>query len=380
MRVLCSFVGGRGHMEPLLPIARAARDARHEVAFACRPSMTGAVAAEGFDAVAIGPDVSAPTARTPLRDPDPVYEEAVMRDGFASRTARARAEDLLQVLSTRDVDAIVADEVDFGAFLAAERLGIPYVSVVVLAAGGFARPDLLAAPLGALRAELGLPADPELTMLHRHLLLAPVPPSYRDPAHPLPASTLAIRPAALEAHEDRRRDDRPARPRVYVTLGTIFNMESGDLFERLLAAVSDVDADVLVTVGDGLDPEELPAVPEHVWVERFVPQHLVLPHADVVVSHGGSGSVIGALAHGVPLVLLPMGADQPHNARRCVELGVGRALDPVRATPQDLRDAIQSVLGDDRHRSQAQRLADESRGLPAAIEAVRTLEAIVAGR
>ena len=54
------------------------------------------------------------------------------------------------------------------------------------------------------------------------------------------------------------------------------------------------------------------------------------PALRLVVSHGGSGSVVGALAHGLPMVLLPLGADQPQNARRCAELGVARVLDAVR--------------------------------------------------
>ena len=68
-------------------------------------------------------------------------------------------------------------------------------------------------------------------------------------------------------------------------------------------------------------------------IERYLPHSAVLPRCDVVVSHGGSGTVIGALAAGLPSVVLPMGADQPLNAARCEALGVGVALDAVRVTP-----------------------------------------------
>src|SRR4051812_34436211 len=89
----------------------------------------------------------------------------------------------------------------------------------------------------------------------------------------------------------------------------------------------------IVTVGSDIDPATSGPQPDHVRVERYIPQAVGLLHCDVVVSHGGSGSTIGALAAGVPCVLLPMGADQPLNAARCEALGAGVALDVMRATP-----------------------------------------------
>jgi UDP:flavonoid glycosyltransferase YjiC (YdhE family) len=113
-----------------------------------------------------------------------------------------------------------------------------------------------------------------------------------------------------------------------------------------------------------------------VRVERFVPHAHLLPRCDVVVSHGGSASVVGALAHGVPLVVLPMGADQPHNADRCEALGVGRTLDPLRATPDEIAAAVQTVLGDGSYRANARRLHAECAALPPATDAVPLLETL----
>ena len=76
----------------------------------------------------------------------------------------------------------------------------------------------------------------------------------------------------------------PGRPRVYVTLGTIFNKTSGDLFERLLAGLAVLDAEAVVTVGRELDPAAFGATPPHVRVERFLPQDEVLAASDLVVS------------------------------------------------------------------------------------------------
>ena len=89
--MLFTFVGGSGHYEPLAPIARAARSSGHSVRFACRPSMTGVVEADGFDAIAVGPDLEDPVAVTALAEPDAANEDRVLRDGFARRTALRRA-------------------------------------------------------------------------------------------------------------------------------------------------------------------------------------------------------------------------------------------------------------------------------------------------
>jgi UDP:flavonoid glycosyltransferase YjiC (YdhE family) len=115
-----------------------------------------------------------------------------------------------------------------------------------------------------------------------------------------------------------------------------------------------------------------------VRVARYLPQSEVLPRCDLVISHGGSGSVIGALAHGLPTVLLPIGADQPHNAEQCVRLGVGKELHPVTVTPQDVRAAVTEVLADPGYRKAAERVRKEMLRLPEPSAAVPLLERLVA--
>ncbi|MGZ4759773.1 MAG: glycosyltransferase [Acidimicrobiales bacterium] len=382
VRILFTFVGGSGHYQPLVPIARAAVAAGHTVTFACRPSMAGLVLGDGFAACGSGPDVDELTAIAPLMAPDLEHEERVLRDGFARRTALERARAVFDLAIEMRPDAVVCDEVDFGAMIAAEQLGVPHATVSVLAAGSFARAEMLAEPLNDVRDQVGLGPDPDLEMLSRYLVLVPCPPSFRDPAFPLPATARAIRPGVLE--RPNRSGGPPAwldrldgRPVVYATLGTTFNMESGDLFPRVLAGLADHPVDVVATVGRQLDPAWLGAIPANVHVERFIPQDLVLPRADLVVSHAGSGIVIGALSFGLPSVLLPMGADQTHNADRCGQLGVAVVLDPVAAAPSTIGDVVESVLADPAYRRRAARFAHEAAQLPDSSIAVALLESLV---
>ncbi len=87
---------------------------------------------------------------------------------------------------------------------------------------------------------------------------------------------------------------------------------------------------------------------------------------------------MGALAHGLPLVLIPMGADQPLNAARCADLGVARVLDAIKATPETVREAVSTVLGDSTYRRAAERLRDEIAALPGPAHAIPLLERLAA--
>lgn len=384
MRILFGFVGGYGHCDALVPIARAADAAGHVVAFTGKPAMVPAVEAAGFTVFATGVDVgSTMSDRIPLRRFDIEREEAVIREGFAGRRVRNRTEGLLARCADWQPDLIVCDEVDYGAMIVAEYRGLPYATVLVIAAGSFVRRDLIANPLNQLRAEYGLPDDPNLEMLSRFLVVSPCPPRFRDPTSPLPATAYSIRPTALSAVSDGAAPDWRAGladvPTVYVTLGTEFNRESGDLFTRVLTGLHGLGVNVVVTVGHGVDPAELGTQPDDVRVERYLPQASVLARCHLVVSHGGSGTVIGALAYGVPQVVLPMGADQALNGGRCEQLGVGRMLDAVDATPVLIRDTVSSMLADGAVRRAAERFRDECRALPATEHAVVRLE-LLAGQ
>ncbi|MCG8349481.1 MAG: glycosyltransferase [Chloroflexales bacterium] len=381
MRILFTFAGGSGHLESLVPLARVAGLAGHTVAFAGRPWMVPKVEALGFTAFAAGSDIGLTPRRLPLAAVDLERDIRAVGTGFGHRVASGRAADLLPICADWQPDILVCEEMDFGAMIVAERLALPYATVLVIAAGSFVRPTAVAEPLNEVRAEHGLPPDPDLAMLSRYLVLSPFPPSYRDPAFPLPATAHTVR---LLTHDATQNDASLAwvtrmdsAPTIYFTLGTIYNMESGDLFQRVLAGIRDLPINLIVTVGRDIDPAEFGPQPANVFIERYIPQTALFPHCRLVVSHGGSGSVMGALAHGLPMVLLPLGADQPLNAERCKTLGVARVLDAVAATPQIVRESVVGVLEDPSYRQAAEQIRDEIAALPGPEHAFMLLEQLV---
>lgn len=375
MRILFTFIGGLGHFEPLVPVARASEAAGHEVAVACSGGLAARVEATGFVCMGTSsPRPSAPRARgtTQLSAVDPRAAEVEFAVNFADKGARRHAIAIQERISEWRPDVIVHDEADLGSAIAAEVMGIPTATILVLAAGMLMRPDLVAAPLATLRAEHGLSPDPDLSMLTRGLVLSPFPPSFRSPHSPvqLPETTFSFRSASPPPTPAPR----SSRKRAYATLGTVFNTESGDLFERLLAGLGEVDADVVLTVGKDLDPAVFGPQPGHVRVEQFIPQEQVLRTADLVVSHGGSGSLMATLTHGLPSVLLPLGADQPHNAARAQELGLAHTLDAATVTAAMISQSVERALHDLTALDRTRRVAEEIRALPSVEETLPLLE------
>jgi UDP:flavonoid glycosyltransferase YjiC (YdhE family) len=369
VRILFGFVGGRGHFQPLVPLAGAAVAAGHTVLFTCSPSIVPVVRRAGFEATGSGADYGSTGERLPLAAPRQEREDNDVRDGFVRRTARLRAKDILGLATEWRPDVVVCDEFDFGSMVVAAKLGVPHVTVEITAAGSFIRPSVIADALDEVRAEYGLPPDPTLAMLSEDLWLSPFPAGIRDPAFPLPPN----------AHRYRVQDPvraEPEKPTVYFTLGTIFNTESGDLFTRALAGLRELPADLVMTVGDMIDPADFGPQPSHVRIERFIPQAELLPKVSLVVSHGGSGSLNGSFAHGLPSVLVPMGADQLLNAARAEAVGAAKVLHAVDARADEFRDAAAEVLAEPSYQQAAERLRAEIAAQPPAPYAVGLIEAL----
>jgi len=391
VRVLFSFVGGTGHAEPLVPVADAMRATGHEVAFTGHECYLPPLASRGFRTFAAdgGSGGPPPAGRLPLIEPSQQNEDRVIREYYLGEVPRRRAPGYAEFYARWRPDLVIRDEMDIGAAVLAEADGLPHVVVQVFAAGSFLRPAVVAEPLAALRGEHGLPPDPDLRSLGGDLVLSPFPVGFRDPAYPLPATARLFR-AAEPAGPDPAGPDPgpmpswwtglPDRPVVYVTLGTIFALESGDLFERLLAGLAALPVEVIATVGRDLDPADLGQQPVNVHVERWLPPASVLARSDLVVSHGGSGTVAAALTHGLPQLVVAMGADQLQNAGRITDLAIGRALHPVTCTPAQVRDAAAALLDDQRARLAARRLQAEMAAMPAVDTVIPELERLAVRR
>ncbi len=130
----------------------------------------------------------------------------------------------------------------------------------------------------------------------------------------------------------------------------------------------------MITTGTGFDPGSLGSLPANVHVERFVPQSLLLQHCDLVVSHAGFGTVLGAMQHGVPMVLACLAADHWYNAERCAELGLARVVGRGAQSAQGLSSLVRGALADDELQAGAAAMKAAFADLPDVSEAVPLLE------
>ena len=143
------------------------------------------------------------------------------------------------------------------------------------------------------------------------------------------------------------------------------------IYRTALDAVADLHVRALLTTGRALEVDVLGGIPANVCVEAWIPQRDVMPRAAALVCHGGSGTLLGALAAGVPMVVVPVGADQPHNGRLVASAGAGLTL--TKPDAGELRAAIQTVLDDPDLRRGARRIADEVATMPTIDNAVDLL-------
>ncbi|ARZ67330.1 glycosyltransferase [Streptomyces sp. HU2014] len=165
------------------------------------------------------------------------------------------------------------------------------------------------------------------------------------------------------------------KPLVMVSLGTLYN-ERPEFFRTCVEAFRDEPWNIVLVLGGGLTPEQLGPVPGNVQVHDFVPHGDVLPHASLVVNHGGMSTAMDAFSHGVPVVAVPVMPEPRATARRITELGLGAMLLTSEVTAGTLRDTARRVLADpgvhDRLRAMGERIR-EAGGPAAAATAVEGL-------
>jgi UDP:flavonoid glycosyltransferase YjiC (YdhE family) len=293
--------------------------------------------------------------------------------------------DLLRIAEDWQPDLIVREVGEFGGCVAAEVLGIPHASVrsnTLLST--YSRRRLVGEEMSRLRADYGLPPDPDTAMLFRYLHLAFEPPRFHDPELPLAPTSHLLRPVPFSQSGAEGSPswlaDLPDRPTVSATLGTVFNSRVPELFQVILDGLSDEAVNLILTIGRDQDPAQFGPQPDNVHIARYIPQSLLFPHCDVVITHAGFSTVSEALAHGLPLVPIPLDADQPLNAERCAALGVAEVIEYDRRTPGAIRRAVRMLLDDPSYRRNAEQIRDEITELPGPERAAALLEHLAANK
>lgn len=384
MRVLFTSTPTYGHFHPLVPLARALLAAGHEVRVACPAAFRSAVDGAGLPFIAAGSADIPPALMAELAAvrSDPLRRAQLMITRvFFGLQAQAMVPDLLAIIDDWAPDMMVRDYLEYGGLIAAELRDLPHAASGAVA---FQPPPVYAAVLdglSALRSAFGLPLDPDGASLFRDLVLAPLPQSWVPPDAIVPPTMHFVRPEPFNASGVERLPAAvtalpPARPTVHASLGTINNDVPG-VYEAILAGLREEDLNLVLTCGREGDPDDFGPQPPNVIIARYIPHSALLPRCDVMLTHCGLNSIMACLELGLPMVGIPITADQPRNAERLAALGVAVIVGPGERTPEAFRTATQAVLTDPSYRRNAEQLRDEIAGMPGSDRGVALLEQLV---
>lgn len=320
VRIVFSSGPMLGHLNPMLPLALAAQAAGHDVVVATGPELLTDVARHGLVPWSIGASHAASGGR-----------EALSPEYFVT-TGERRAGDLVPRALAWRPDIVIHEEMELAGAVAAAVTGARHVIHgfgLLPPAWVWAGTHGFAPVVERLAAGWGAGADVLAATYVR------VSPPSLQPATDVPWADVRLsRPAFGQPPASGRLDSGLRRwieasrdPIVHLTLGTVFHQTPGVL-AAAIAGLRELPIRLVATTGPGVDPASFGRQPAHVRIVSYVPHAVLLPHCDLVVSHGGAGIMFGALAHGLPQLMLPQGADQFGNAAACRDAGVALDLAP----------------------------------------------------
>ena len=367
MKILFASLPAYGHLYPLMPLALACADAGHDVTVATGAPFVGQLPLPTIQSVPPDADIDGLVAETRRRHPEATGDDLVV-GMFADVSAEAISDILLRQLKDGRPDLIIYEAMNAGAGVAASVLGIPALAFAIsITHGGYS--SIHPATVGFRQrvwAERGL-KPPLGTPLLAEALLDPAPPSLQSLSGPYDVPKIPIRSQAWTGGTAPVSDWLRApktRPRIYLTLGTV-SFGAVEVLRRVIDDLTNLDLDLLVAVGPEGDPAAVGEVSAHVHLERFVDQAQVLRLVDVVVHHGGTGTVLGAFEAGVPQLILPQGADQFFNADALSRIGAVQAIHNKDQAPGTIRNAVEELLGAGPERQMTRRLQAEIAAMPA---------------
>lgn len=360
MHILITSLPLPSRLRMFVPLAKALMAGGHRVTAALHAQGHHYLTSHGIEVIDAGADLSSFTGPSQVDGADSsgraTGQKALTPELFAGPLAELNADAYLPLVETVKPELILREDTEFGGYLAAEKLGIPHICLGTAGAANTVRPDFLHLRLDAHRARLGLAPDPEGKALYQYGFIDFTPPEFEFQKYPIPTSRAYRFPMPehpREALPEWFAGLPTDRPLILAALGTLTWELAPQLIRNTIAALSDMDCSAIVVAGKHSAPGSTPA---HIRVVDYLPQPLALPACDLFITQGGMNSIREALQNGVPMVVSPFGADQPHNAERVDELGLGVRIEPS-ATAEQVRAACGRVVDSPafRHRTEKAR-------------------------
>lgn len=358
--ILFVTLDGGGNLAPALGIAAELRARGDTVRFLGHATQRGPIEAAGFR--------FEPYSRArpwSAIDASPGFKG--VREIFAMFTDLAPGRDLLDAVEQEPADVVVIDCMSLGALKSAEEAGLRR-AVLVHTFYEFVARTWSRGPIGMLGRLKGLHPVRLWTAADLVLVatLAALDPAARRPHIPAPVRyTGPIWPAEAAPAPSVKADRT-----ILVSLSTIHYDGQERLLQTILDAVADMDLRAMVTTGHAVDPDRLHP-PANAELRPYVPHDDVMAKASLVVSHGGHATTMRALAHDLPLVIIPLHpmVDQSMIGRAVEAAGAAKVVSRT-SSPEQIRGVIEQQLSDGPHHRAAARLGAAIRaGNPSATAA-----------
>jgi MGT family glycosyltransferase len=389
----------------------------HRVVFIIEESFAGTLEAKGFEERLMRLAPASEQEEAPgqfwkdfIRETAPVFRRPTIEqlEGFIQPTWQALCDGaryveprLREILDEVDPDVVVEDNVV--GFPALPASGRPWARIVSCNPAELKDPDVpptfsgysgrdrsgwdefcaeydrthrpLWNDFDAFMRESGAPGLPDLEFIHEspwlNLFLYPAEVDYAR-ARPLGARWQRLDSCVRATDEDwpELADFAADGALVYLSLGSLGSADV-DLMRRLVATLADSPHRFVVSKGPQHDEYELA---DNMRGAEFLPQTTILPHVDLVITHGGNNTVTESFHFGKPMIVLPLFWDQYDNAQRVDELGFGVRLDTYGHEPDDLRGAVERLLADDALRARMLPIAERLQASPGSIKAATLIE------
>lgn len=359
-----------GNVSPTLAILTSLASRGHRIVVIGHEQLRGVVDAAGFDfqvferAVRWSASAERPGVRSMLR-----Y--------LTLASDRGSGRDLTRAAALVRPDVILVDCMMPGAMRAARATGIPVITIMHTMYGYWDSQWSSSTPMGHWLRLTGTLPTAEARLPHMAVLTT-MPEIDMLPEHPrFPHALIAqTGPTARVRPAGSIREDAP----ILISLSTISYPGQLEVLQRLVDAVAELAVRAIVTTGPSLEPSQITA-PSNVTVRRFVDHDEVMRDVRLVIGHGGHGTTMRALAHGVPVLVVPMSSFADHGlvAEAIVAAGAGATVSK-RAAPDELRSAIARTLADGGLRSGARRIAELLANRDGSAAAADVIDEVVARR
>ena len=391
-------LGATGHLNTMLPLGYELKRRGHQVTVLSNTDAQSPVQKAGFNfgEVYYPTDKDKIVSRRPLAILEKIDSLGNIRytlQKFA-KIAETRLQKAPAIIRERGIDALLVDSSVFEGGTIADYLNLPYVTVCCVlpfyrdlnippvmttwqynaawwsslrnyvAYGLF---DYIASPVWQVithyRSLWNLPAYShtndifsQLAIITRHIPEFEFPRQLPSHFHFTgPFHTSIERPSVAFPWQKLNN-----QPLIYASMGTLQNRQNY-IFQTIAEACADLNVQLVISLGGGLDPEALPDLPGNPLVVKYAPQLELLQKASLNITHAGLNTTLESLSYGVPMIAIPITDDQPGVAARIAWTKVGELLSPSRLSVDNLRETIEKVLRERSYKQNAVHLQETIR-------------------